>query len=419
MQKNKEKDSAVDRSPSPLSADEQRKQDTAGKIRQLKADAQNSPADYAQLARKRRRKRSIRLVQKLIIFVLLPVIIATVYYYRFASDQYMSTAGVTLKSEGPMQYGIDSLLGSFAGSGSSQEAVTAKEYILSRDMLRLLDEQVGFLKHYKNPKIDYLARLPKDASFEDAFEYYQDMVSAVFEAESGVLILEIKAFDARNANLFAKTIIKLAEDKVNSISTKMQADKINFTRKVVKEAEVRLANAQKNVLAVQKKTADFSPQHSATAAMGLKTNLENALVMAQAELSQARAIMSPLAPKVQALSRRVSALKTQITKENNRLLGDDSDESGLGKNMVEFEMAMLEKELAQKEYQSALVSLEMARLEALKQTRYLVEISSPSLPDEATYPKRWLKILTAFLVSLSIFGIFSLTISAIKEHARM
>ncbi|MBN2344407.1 MAG: hypothetical protein JXX29_22445 [Deltaproteobacteria bacterium] len=389
----------------------------AAKLQEIKKAAAQIPIDYEANARKRRRQRSIQLVVKMFIFVILPTIAATVYYGFYAKDQYQSISAIAVQTEGKGGLGIESVIGTFAPTGSSKDAMTIQEYILSRDMLKFLDENEKFISHYQNSRIDYLARLPKDATFEESFEYYLQFVEASYNAESGVLTLSVRAFDAKSAQRFSNAILHFAEEKVNLLSSKMQHDKITFTETVVKGAEKRLEAAQKALLALQKEQADFSPDHSAQALMGVKNQLEAQLAMAQTELDALMSTMAPTAPQVLAHKQKVQSIRNQIRKENKRLLG--SDEGGMGTNIAEFEMAMLEKQFAQKEYESSMVSLELARLEAMKQTKYLAEISSPSLPDEAAFPKRGLKILTAFLVSLAVFGIFSLVLSAVKEHARI
>jgi capsular polysaccharide transport system permease protein len=80
---------------------------------------------------------------------------------------------------------------------------------------------------------------------------------------------------------------------------------------------------------------------------------------------------------------------------------------------------LVEKEFATLAYQSALSSLELARTDGLRQHRYLALIAEPSLPDEAMFPRRWLSLLTTFIASLVLFGVLSLSFSAIKEHAKL
>ena len=66
-----------------------------------------------------------------------------------------------------------------------------------------------------------------------------------------------------------------------------------------------------------------------------------------------------------------------------------------------------------------MLTFEMAKMEAVRQSRYLVTIAPPSVPDQATHPQRLLGALTGFLMALSIFGIVSLLVAAIREHARI
>jgi capsular polysaccharide transport system permease protein len=80
---------------------------------------------------------------------------------------------------------------------------------------------------------------------------------------------------------------------------------------------------------------------------------------------------------------------------------------------------MLEKEFAQSAYQSALTSLELARADASRQHRYLARIAEPSIPDEATFPRRGLGILTVFVLSVVFMSIASLVTAAVREHARI
>ena len=48
-----------------------------------------------------------------------------------------------------------------------------------------------------------------------------------------------------------------------------------------------------------------------------------------------------------------------------------------------------------------------------------MDIAEPSEPDESTYPRRAMAVLTVFLVSLVIMGIGTLLVAAVREHARV
>ena len=98
---------------------------------------------------------------------------------------------------------------------------------------------------------------------------------------------------------------------------------------------------------------------------------------------------------------------------------DPKGKNGIAESMGAFEAAAAEKEFAEKAYASAWAAVELARSDASRQHRYLVEIAEPSKPDESTYPRRAMAVLTVFLVSLVCMGIGTLLVAAVREHARV
>ena len=85
----------------------------------------------------------------------------------------------------------------------------------------------------------------------------------------------------------------------------------------------------------------------------------------------------------------------------------------------ELESALFEKSVADMRYRAATELLAKAELDAQRQRRYFVTVAAPSSPDEATEPSRILGILTVFLGAFSAFGIISLLLAAVREHARL
>ena len=84
-----------------------------------------------------------------------------------------------------------------------------------------------------------------------------------------------------------------------------------------------------------------------------------------------------------------------------------------------FGRAEIEKEFAQKAYESALTALELARSDAARQHRYLATIANPIKPDEATYPRRIMGVFTVFVLSFLLMGIGTLVAAAVREHSRL
>jgi capsular polysaccharide transport system permease protein len=67
-------------------------------------------------------------------------------------------------------------------------------------------------------------------------------------------------------------------------------------------------------------------------------------------------------------------------------------------------------------YQSALSSLEQARAEADRQQRYLAVFTTPSVPEDAVYPRRIQNIAMLIVIVVSIWGIGTLIVYSVRDH---
>lgn len=376
--------------------------------------------DPTMAVRRRRRARAVGLALKFSLSVLGPTALSGVYYASVASDIYESTTLFTIQSaSGAAAIGLGSILGIMPGSSpGARDAMVVREYILSRDMLALLKADHQFLAHYQDPSFDWYARLADDSSAEDAYEYYLEQIKVDHDSSSGVLTLNVHAFTENQAHDLSEAILHYSEEMVNQLSERARSDQTSFAKAELSLAEGRLSQARQGVLALQAERSEFNPQQTASEALTVRGQLQGELAKVNAELSQARAFMSASAPKVVALQQRANALARQVAKESRRLVGPGT-EGGINTSIASFESAILEKEFAQLAYRSALTSLELARTDAGRQHRYLARITEPSSPDEATYPKRILGVLTAFLLSVALAGIVSLFGAAVKEHAKL
>lgn len=361
-----------------------------------------------------------RLLRIFLLWVGLPTLLAAIYYGLVASDQFESESHYTINSsEMQVSVGLDALLSSGMGVGtaSDRDALAAQAFILSRDVLGRLDKELGFIAHYQSDRIDWLARLPADASFEDAYEYYGDVVDVLYDGASGVSTLTVKAATAADAQRFAQAILHYAEEMVNGLSERARQDRIRFAQQEVTAGEQRLAKARQAILALQLESSDLNPEASATSILSVRGELEGELAKAQAELRDLQAFMRDDTHPVAALKQRVASLEAQVADENSKLV--DAKPRSLSSSISRFEPLVLEKEFAQKAYESALASLELARAEAAQQHRYLATVASPSLPDEAAYPERMLDVFIVFILSLLGLGIGSLLLAAVREHANL
>jgi capsular polysaccharide transport system permease protein len=367
-----------------------------------------------------RRQRARRLVVRLGLYVLLPSALATTYYAGVASPQFESYATFTVQSsEQRPSLGVGGLLAGLTdGAGGGHDALVVRDYALSRDMLTRLDKERGFIAHYKSRRADFISRLGADASFEEAYAYFTHKVTCDYDQVSGSINLRVRAFSPEQAVSISAAILSYSEEMVNKLSERERRDHTAYAEAGVKKAEERLTAARKVIVSLQQQHADFNPLATATSAMSIRTGLEAELAKARAEVMQLHSYMQDDAPQLRAANEKVKAISAQVAGESRKLV-DPTSPGALTTSFSDFEAAMVEKEFAQKAYESSMATLEIARADADRQHRYVAIIATPSKPDEATYPHRVRSILTSFLVCFLLWGSITMMTAAVREHARL
>ncbi len=365
-----------------------------------------------------RKLRMRRLVLRLLIGVGLPTALASIYYSAMASPQYESVTSFTIQSaDGAGGAGLELLFAAVPGNSAGRDTLLVQEHIRSRDMLAHLEAEENFSSHYQNADVDFVSRLSGDAAQEQRYDDYLDKVRVEHDTASGVLTLRVRAFSAEKAHAFSRAILEASEQVVNDLTERARRDRIALAESEVERAETRLGNARRAIVELQGQGAELDPTSSAQAILGVRTAIESELVAARAELNTLRASLQPTAPRLVAQRQHVASLQGQLERQRRRLASDDTE--GLHTTIAEFEPAVVEKEFAERAYESAVTSLEVSRIEASRQHRYLATIAGPSQPDDSTYPKIFSSILTVFVLSFALLGIGTLLIASIREHANV
>lgn len=372
----------------------------------------------ASTAKELRRIRAQRLLRRVLIGVGVPTLIAALYYGGVATPQYESVASFTIQSaDGGGASSLELLIASVPGSSAGRDVLLVQEYALSRDMLALLRDEHLFVEHYSDDEVDFASRLAPDAQLEEQFRYFADHVVISHDSASSVLTLTVRAFSAAKAAEFARAILAASELMVNQMTERARQDRIGLAGRAVTQAEERLTTARQAVVEAQSSGSELNPQASAAALLSVRSTLEAELASARAELATLRAVLQRGAPRLVEQRQRVSALAQQVARQTSRLVG--GDEQGLHATIARFEPLLAEKHFAERAHASALTSLELSRIEASRQHRYLVTLTTPSEPGLPTHPDTIRAVLTVFVLSFALLSIGALLLASIREHANV
>ena len=362
--------------------------------------------------------RLLKIDRVLLFTVIIPTFIAIIYYGFIASDIYVSESRFIIRS--PQKQSQSSLLGSFLQSGgfnrSPDDTYSVHDYILSRDALANLNQQMGIIKLYSNPNIDFINRFPRlgsDDSFESFYKYYQSLIVNIdYDSSSAITTLKIQAFSAQDAQRINQLLLAMGENLINKLNQRASQDMIRFAGNEVAIAEKQLKTASIALSRFRNKQAVFDPERQSTLQLTQVAKLQDDLITSQTQLAQIIAL-APHNAQIPVLRTRIQVLQAAINNETGKVAGGSTS---LSNKSVDYERLVLDRDLADKQLASTMASLETARNEAQRQQLYLERLIQPNLPDVAIEPRRLRAIAAVFGLGLVFWGIFSILIAGVREH---
>ena len=370
------------------------------------------PARPSRLHRLRRRFDAI-----FIVTVLIPTVIAALYFGVIASDVYISESRFVVRSpQRPSQGGLGALLQGTVFSRSQDDTYSVHDYIRSRDALRVLDGNLNLRKVFSDEKVDFVNRFPAlewwDASFEALHRHYLKHVAIDYDTVSSISVLSVRAYTAEDAQKINVQLLDMGERLVNNMNTRSRQDLIKVAEQEVRIAEDRAKQAAASLSTFRTNRSVFDPDRQSAIQLQSVARLREELLGAESQLDQVRRV-SPKNPQIGGLESRVQGLRNAIAAENARVMGRDG---GLSSKSPAFDRLALEKTFADRQVASALTALDSARSEAARKQLYLERLVQPNLPDRWVEPRRLRSVLMVFLLGLIVWGVVSLVVASVREH---
>lgn len=354
-----------------------------------------------------------------IIVVILPTILAAIYYGIIASDIYVSESRFVIRSSAqrtPQLSTVANLLQTTGFSTGQEQSNEVLEYIRSRNLLSDLGKQIDVRAIYMRPRGDFLTRYPSPWSpdrFETLYRYYGGMVEDRFDADTGTAVLTAKAFTPKDAYAINAHILELSEHFVNQLNDRAQQQAVADAERRVGQAENRLRRAHAALTTYRNAQGIVDPSKQATGVF----EVSNALVAQQAALKAQLELMehvTPANPALSSLRKRVAAINEQIASQNARAVGT---KSALASKIGEFESLVAEQEFATQMLTASNAALTQATAEAQKQQFYLERVVEPNLSDMPLLPHRIRQVFVVMAAALAVYMILWMLVVGILEHA--
>jgi capsular polysaccharide transport system permease protein len=349
--------------------------------------------------------------------VVLPTVLATIYYGLIAADIYTSTAQFIVKdsNQSVNLSGIGAFLQSTGLATSSNDAYTVDDYLQSRDALYVLEKKIGIRAMYDRPEADFIAKFPTllfHSSFENLYWHYTWWIEVDFDTTSNVTTFYVYAFRAQDAYKMAKEVLNLAEGQVNKMNDRARYDALKGALREVKTLQARNVAAQIQITSFRDKYLNLDPNESSTQAVALLSGLEADIASTRASVTQLQK-SAPSSPQIPGMLARIDALQRQIAAEERKDAGGGKT---LAPKMQEYGALILNQQFIQTMLQAAVNSLEGAEATVQQQEIYIERVEEPNVPDLAYLPYRLIYILLVLVTALLVYWIGRMLVGAVLSH---
>ena len=363
-------------------------------------------------------RRLFRINRVFLLSVVLPTMLAIIYYGLIASDVYISESRFVIRSSQrqPSSSGLGAFLQVAGLSRSPDDAYTVNDFMLSRDALSQLDEHLGLARSFSNSKVDRFSRfggLDWDTSFEALHKYYQKKVTIDLDATSSIANLKVRAFSPEAAYQISAMLLNMGEELVNKLNERARQDMIRFAAAEVAQAEAQAKAAGLALASYRTRKGVFDPTLQSRMQLQQVAKLQDELIAGKTQYAQIL-FVSPNNPQLQVLKKRNETLQAEMEAETAKVLA--SADGSFSKKAVEYERLVLEQTFADKQLAVALASLEQARNEAQRKQLYLERIVQPHKPDVAVEPRRLRMVLSTFALGMIAWGVLTILIAGLREH---
>jgi len=383
-------------------------------------DTKSDPSNIKSAQQRRRRWTKLSIIP----FVILPAILAIIYYSLIAADRYAVEVKFAIRS--PSSVVPSDLLGLVSGTTSSgsttSDSYIVTDFLKSREFLDKIEKRIDLRAIYNRPEADFLAKFDPANTKEEFVRYLENMIYMYFDTSSQIITLEVQAFTPEDAKLIAEEVLFLSGNLINEISEQARLDTVRSAEAELNRAETRLKKHRRALSVFRESEQDINPTSTVEAQQLLLSNVLGELTAAKTKMISIRRFLAEDAPSVNVLRSRIVALETQLEAQKSQLgggnaTGKQGDFQTLNTRIGAYEVLAVDLEFLQQAYVTSLASLEAARIEADRQQRYLASFVHPSLPEEAIYPHRILNTFIVAVLSTIFWGISVMIFYIVREHA--
>jgi capsular polysaccharide transport system permease protein len=243
------------------------------------------------------RRRSWLKPLSFLLLVVVPTVLAVVYFGFYASSQYVTETRFGVRSADSRGNDASAIFqGMASASQIGLESNVIVQYAQSREIVDVLQKSVDLRAIYSREGIDHFSRLDPKVSIEELVDYWRGKIDPFFDLTTGSISVRVKAFNAVDAQRIAAEVVRNAELLVNDMSRRARSDTVALAESEVAKAEERLKKSRKAVLEFRNKGKVIDPMKQADSNLELLSKLKEELSKENIALRTARTNLAENSP---------------------------------------------------------------------------------------------------------------------------
>jgi capsular polysaccharide transport system permease protein len=366
-------------------------------------------------------------VLSIIVVVLIPAAIVTVYLLFIASDQFIAETRFAVRpaERDSLQEKdkLQSFLASPSGAGvgnlpnlASQDAGIVASYIRSPAIIDDLSRTIDIPALFRRPEADFWARLSAEPSREDLRDYWLKAVSTYIDTSSGIVTVQVRAFRPGDARDLLQAILGSSEHLVNALSNRARADTMSRAESELRRSDAQLRTVLVDLQHYRDEEGFIDPIKMADQTGKLILQLMSQKIQLESELYVTKGSGAADAPGAPSLQTRLDKINAQIVQVQSQLAGNGPEGRNLAASLVRFEELELKRQFSESMYTFARDGLDRARIAAERQTVYLTVFVPPGLPQDYSYPHRFTFIALISIGLMITWSTGAIVWASIQDH---
>lgn len=353
-----------------------------------------------------------------ILMIAVPGIGAAIYLWTYAKDQYVSTAGFSIRTESAVS--PFDFLGAFGGGSTttSKDMDILNNFINSQQLVEKLDKEINLQAIFSKPKDDPYYVYDTTGTIEDLVKYWNRMVTVYYDNTTGLMQLNVNAFSPEDAQRVAKAVMDQSSVMINQLAAIARDDQTTYSKQTLDIAESKLRETRAAMTEFRIKNDILDPSLDLAAQSSMISALTRQLVEAQLELQiMKESVTGANDPRILPLQRRVDIIQARIDEEQKKVgTAATGTSAGYAELVADYERLKVDQEFSERAYLTALASYDSDLAQAQHKQVYLATYEEPTLAQASTSPSRWLTLATVLLIGFLSWSIITMIYYALRDR---